>query len=728
MSTKALVEAIAALVIFLTLAGLGLFKVPSEEPTVEAGLRVQAVAVLTDLANPVDLTVKGRVISVSGEVQSQSERRKIEAGLRAITGVEEVRAQLVVLPLVERFVFDLRKEADSLTLSGHVIREMTREALAGLGGADLAVEVVRGAPFPEWDRLVLDLAEAVQGLAEAQVTLEGAQGRLEGVALWPAEAEAVRARLADLPDGMQMAIDLTVLDDGAPFVLVAEQRLGLGVSLQGKLPPDLAPQALVDLFERVEDQALISGPVDPDLPALGPAMLGAAQVLAKAERGSVVVTPVAVVLTGLRGPAAMEAALARLETILPAGTQLVVSRLPDVDPEALWVRLDRIGGTVSAEGVIPRDLEPAGLADRLGQGSDVTRVRQIPYPDTSNWLASLNAVLDVFAEVLDGAILLEQDAVTLDALLPDPEVAEWVEAQLAALPQGQSFRRYVELVDDGLRLDAQLTYLPETGLDIAGTLPGDLSGVEAARVLGLDAFGGSPRTDKDTLLPRAAQILARIAPWLGEAERLSIGLTPDGIMIEAVLSPGVDLPQVQEAMQQALTPVDDIRLRLLEAYPEAGTERDNVALGARQVFLAGFWLPVLEFTPSVAECARQSVIAQQQTPVRFLSGASRLDARAIRGVNALSAVMRLCVIEGELTVTVEGHTDDRGGVAANQEISRLRAEVVTQEILKRGVPEAAVESVGLGPLRPVADNATPEGRALNRRISLAWEGGVEALE
>lgn len=67
---------------------------------------------------------------------------------------------------------------------------------------------------------------------------------------------------------------------------------------------------------------------------------------------------------------------------------------------------------------------------------------------------------------------------------------------------------------------------------------------------------------------------------------------------------------------------------------------------------------------------------------------------------------------------IVGHTDDEGPRAGNVALSRARASAVRDYLVSRGVPPGALVISGMGPDRPVADNATPEGRARNRRIEL----------
>jgi OOP family OmpA-OmpF porin len=73
--------------------------------------------------------------------------------------------------------------------------------------------------------------------------------------------------------------------------------------------------------------------------------------------------------------------------------------------------------------------------------------------------------------------------------------------------------------------------------------------------------------------------------------------------------------------------------------------------------------------------------------------------------------------------TVEGHTDSVGPDAYNQKLSEKRASAVKQVLVNQyGVGANRVNSVGYGKSRPVADNATEAGRAVNRRV----EAQVEA--
>ncbi|MEM9932736.1 MAG: OmpA family protein [Bacteroidota bacterium] len=68
-----------------------------------------------------------------------------------------------------------------------------------------------------------------------------------------------------------------------------------------------------------------------------------------------------------------------------------------------------------------------------------------------------------------------------------------------------------------------------------------------------------------------------------------------------------------------------------------------------------------------------------------------------------------------LTIEIQGHTDDVGSPSSNQSLSQKRAEVVKDYLLQSGTSTDRITAKGYGESQPVADNATEEGKAANRR-------------
>ncbi len=67
-------------------------------------------------------------------------------------------------------------------------------------------------------------------------------------------------------------------------------------------------------------------------------------------------------------------------------------------------------------------------------------------------------------------------------------------------------------------------------------------------------------------------------------------------------------------------------------------------------------------------------------------------------------------------VEISGHTDDRGSVQHNLELSQARADAVKQWLVTEGIDASRVTTRGAGPNDPVANNKSKKGRAKNRRI------------
>jgi len=70
---------------------------------------------------------------------------------------------------------------------------------------------------------------------------------------------------------------------------------------------------------------------------------------------------------------------------------------------------------------------------------------------------------------------------------------------------------------------------------------------------------------------------------------------------------------------------------------------------------------------------------------------------------------------------VEGNTDSQGSESYNQGLSQRRADAVRDYLVQKGYPADHIKARGMGEGSPIADNASPEGRANNRRVEIIIE-------
>ncbi|QIE87500.1 OmpA family protein [Pseudomonas nitroreducens] len=73
-------------------------------------------------------------------------------------------------------------------------------------------------------------------------------------------------------------------------------------------------------------------------------------------------------------------------------------------------------------------------------------------------------------------------------------------------------------------------------------------------------------------------------------------------------------------------------------------------------------------------------------------------------------------------IEVSGHSDSVGTDQGNLDMSQKRADAVVAKLVELGVQPSSLIAKGYGSSKPIADNATDEGRAKNRRIEFTVQG------
>lgn len=111
-----------------------------------------------------------------------------------------------------------------------------------------------------------------------------------------------------------------------------------------------------------------------------------------------------------------------------------------------------------------------------------------------------------------------------------------------------------------------------------------------------------------------------------------------------------------------------------------------------------------------------SLYPARSAEVYFAFGKSDLTPEA--GAVLDSMVANLKAEPRYLRIRITAHTDSVGTPAANEALSKRRAASVRDKLLQRGLGDARIEMGGFGKSRPVASNATEEGRQKNRRATL----------
>lgn len=102
--------------------------------------------------------------------------------------------------------------------------------------------------------------------------------------------------------------------------------------------------------------------------------------------------------------------------------------------------------------------------------------------------------------------------------------------------------------------------------------------------------------------------------------------------------------------------------------------------------------------------------------LQYKTGSSNLTAESKAQLDTLAAILRAYP---NVAVKIGGYTDNVGDPEANLKLSAARAEKVASEIVGLGIAADRVEYEGYGDQHPIADNASAEGRAKNRRTAVS---------
>lgn len=107
--------------------------------------------------------------------------------------------------------------------------------------------------------------------------------------------------------------------------------------------------------------------------------------------------------------------------------------------------------------------------------------------------------------------------------------------------------------------------------------------------------------------------------------------------------------------------------------------------------------------------------------VLFAPGDARLGLEAVRALVAVAEILA----PTDFPLVVEGHTDNTpintAQFPSNWELSGVRASSVVRLFIDAGVDPRRLTATGYADQRPVADNATPEGKMRNRRVAITIE-------
>jgi len=196
------------------------------------------------------------------------------------------------------------------------------------------------------------------------------------------------------------------------------------------------------------------------------------------------------------------------------------------------------------------------------------------------------------------------------------------------------------------------------------------------------------------------------------------------IAVEALPGPTIIFNAVPGSIQKGqtatlswiTTDAEDISIEGIGSVPDKGTRTVKPSQTTKYTLTAK--------RKNSAKMQMVEVIVEEPPPIEEkvnLKGVNFLPGKAVLSLDAkrvLDGVAEQLLAYPNVKIEIQGHSDNLGKTATNQKLSENRAKAVVSYLATKGVKMNRMRAVGYGPSYPIADNATEEGRELNRRIEM----------
>ncbi len=434
--------------------------------------------------------------------------------------------------------------------------------------------------------------------------------------------------------------------------------------------------------------------------------------LAAMPRARIVVEPGTVTVTGALADDGVRAATAAaLAAAAPEGVVLnldLSAPRPVIAPYRLEFALDADGGRFIAcaaetEAEVAQILDAArALAPESADEGACMLGLGAP---TGDWTEAVTLGLAALGELGGGQFALVDSHAHITAPAGvAPAALDALAAELAgALPA--AYLLTVVAPEGGEGAEGQAVYAPrfdavlgaDGQLELQGAVH-DAVSQAAIQSYAAALFGHHRVSDAMVIDPRLpdgwpVRVLAGIQA-LAEVTEGRLEVTPDGITLSG----------------RSIDAETDARVEAMLAAKAAGTAEVDVRYDARAAARAAELA-----RPAPERCAGEIGAILETEMIVFRPGSAVIDPVSSGVIAAIGDVLRECP---GAAFEVGGHTDSSGNTDTNQRLSESRAAAVVAALRAEDLPLIDFHAAGHGADQPRADNATPEGRALNRRIEI----------
>ena len=605
-------------------------------------------------------------VTLEGRAKSDRAFRDLLIILRAGPPAGVTLAASHIAPaLVAPYEWSATSDGKTISITGFMPDDSFAERYrtADVSGLPVATGLALGSGEPAGfaDKSLL-LLQNLARLESGTATIVDGESRLTGA---PATVEIAQAVTNDL----QGAGSIVTLDAPriADYWITASRQPGGVVVFDGYVPDDVTRQSLAST-SGADTSFLKLGRGAPERYHSGVEFGLAA--LDRMSEGRFAMRSNVLTIEGIARSTADYAVLSQL---LAAGAPqgVVLARGEIVAPQAspyLWSAVKSADGLVALSGMVPN----ADAASQLASAVSNASVTGLSYASgaPSAFLASATTGLSLREWLQTGEVKFDGSTWTVTGTAPSIGDKSAIEADFATR----------QLAASGWSLAVDAAPAPAV---VVETVPLTAAAPEVPA-----AEPESPAV-APAQEPTAQEPTAEPEPQPAPAE------------------PAPVAPQPEPAVAEPVAPTPP------PAKPVAPPAQP-VAPAAQPAVAAAPAVPLTTPKPSDAEACRANIAAfSARNAILFQSGAAIIAANSEPALDELATYLAACP---GTAINIEGHTDASGDPQLNLALSVARAEAVVNALVARDIAPSRLYAVGYGASTPIADNETPEGKQLNRRI------------
>lgn len=718
----------------LLLAVVGWLAVRHYTPTIQEDLLERSRASLDNagVAGTTNVSIDGRNITISGNVNSDADSQRAEEAVAATFGVRSVTNELSIggtadaTTLAERQTSSLSFSSsdNGITLSGEVSDQRFADTLNAAVSEqfdgvqiDNQITVNDNATNPGWTAAVAQLLPELNRVENAAIDISGDTVTLSG----KTDDAQLAAGIGESADGL-LGAQLNVVNNieapqpAAPslpaFASVTETDTQ--VTLNGFMSAEGAA-VIADAYQASGKEVInnISTNDLAETPAWVESFNSALSAMQGAQDGKLTIARSGnVKLQGTVESEEQKQTIGdNVASLFDADTgvsnDLVVVTPPVVPTMTPFASISHSEESITVSGLLPENAAQS-LLDSVSN-TDKSVINRITVDERvmePAWTDALGQAAGRLGSIDDGSI-----SVASNGTLTIKGDAKTDQAkQFAGINLGTLFGNAVELQNE-------ITVTPPPPVAPPPVVPS------------LPAFMSIKQTEQNVvvsgLLPPAAaeEVLAALAD---SGTDINSNITID----ERVIAPawttamGQSLDRLGSVENGAINIASDGTLSL---RGEVDTEQARQFAGINFGTLFGDSVSLRNDltvkTPTIVEPPKpdvQALLAELDlSSIRFRSGSSELDGNSVDILNEVAEVLSLA---DDARILIAGHTDSRGNADLNFSLSAERAAAVQQYLINRGIAADRLTAQGFGPNQPIATNDTAAGRALNRRIEIQLIG------